>query len=47
VVLLKLHMPKKFSRSVRSSLEELREDMAPSDLEERIREEADVRRRGG
>ena len=47
VVLLKLHMPKKFSRSVRSSLEDLREDMAPSDLEERIREEADVRRRGG
>lgn len=47
VVLLKLHMPKKFSRSARSSLEELREHMAPSDLEERIREEADVRRRGG
>ena len=47
VVLLKLHMPTKFSRKIRTALEELREDLAPSDLHERIREEADARRRGG
>lgn len=47
VVLLKLHMPTKFSRKIRTALEELREDLAPSDLHERIRGEADARRRGG
>ena len=47
VVLLKLHMPSKFPRQVRAALEELREDMAPKDLEARIRDEAEARRRGG
>ena len=45
VVLLKLHMPSKFPRQVRAALEELREDMAPKDLEARIRDEAEARRR--
>ncbi|MEC9162046.1 MAG: hypothetical protein VX919_04565, partial [Candidatus Thermoplasmatota archaeon] len=47
VVLLKLHMPSKFPRQVRAALEELREDLAPKDLEARIRDEAEARRRGG
>ena len=42
-----LHMPSKFPQQVRAALEELREDMAPKDLEARIRDEAETRRRGG
>lgn len=47
VVLLKLHMPSSLSKSTKRALEELRADLAPADLEARVRAEADERRRNG
>jgi len=45
VVLLKLHMPKKVSKAHRKTLEGLRKDLAPDDIQSTIVEDADARRR--
>lgn len=47
IVLLKLHMPATLSKSTKRALEDLRKELAPQDLEERIRSEASERRRNG
>lgn len=44
IVLLKLHMPKKVSKKVKKSLQELKGDLGPDDLIERIIDDAQERR---
>jgi len=46
VVLLKLHMPKKVPKATRKSLDAMRADLAPGDVEASILEDANERRRG-
>ena len=45
VVLLKLHMPKKVPKSIRKSLEQIRDDLSPADTETSIIDDANERRR--
>lgn len=44
IVLLKLHMPKKVSKKVKKSLQELKDDLGPEDLIDRIIDDAQERR---
>ena len=44
IVLVKLHMPKKVDKKTKKTLQEIRENLAPSDLIERIKEDAKDRR---
>ncbi len=45
VVLLKLHMPKKVPKSIRKSLEQVRDELSPRDTETSIVDDANERRR--
>ena len=44
IVLIKLHMPKKVDKKSKKALQELKSVLAPKDLIERIKQDADERR---
>jgi molecular chaperone DnaJ len=45
VVLVKLHMPKKVSKNLKKSLDQLRNELAPEDILSRVEEDAQQRRK--
>jgi molecular chaperone DnaJ len=45
VVLVKLHMPKKISKNIKKSLDELRDELSPSDIVSTVEEDAQKRRK--
>ena len=45
VVLVKLHMPKKVSKNLKKSLDQLRNELAPKDILSRVEEDAQQRRK--
>jgi molecular chaperone DnaJ len=44
IVLVKLHMPKKVNKKTKKALQEVKDALAPSDMIERIKQDAKERR---